>query len=302
MKIAIIGCGAMGILFGGYLSKSEDVTIIDHRKDRSKYIKENGIQIEEPKGSVQFYPGSVTETGGSPFFDIIFICVKAFDTKSAAITARSLSDSDTIVVSLQNGYGNREIIEQETKSSHIVMGTTSEASTLLSTGEVRHAAWGETYLGTVTGTERDVQTAAKLLNEAGFKAHVCSNIEERIWKKLFVNAGINALCAVLGKKNRVIFEDAGISELAQKLVHEAVLVANCMGYSFEAEAEAESMLSVARTTGDNSCSMLQDIINHRQTEIDYINGMIVRLADECGVEVPHNHFVTSLIKALGKRP
>lgn len=298
MKITVIGSGAMGSLFGGYLSRYHEVSILDNNRERSMLLNQEGLVIEEPNGPVVVWPKSVTDALDAQEADMVLLCVKAYSSADALELAYPLISRDTVIVSFQNGYGNYETIRSVVSDCPIVMGTTQEAVTVLGPGHVRHAASGITFLGDMKDGAGHADMVSKVLSQAGFQVSVENRIRERIIKKLFVNVGINALTAISGQTNGAIAEEGPLKELAINLVNEAVEIMNHHGGSFFPEEEVRAMLGVAGKTASNRSSMLQDIERGRRTEIDYINGVIVELAKDCRLPAPYNHSVTNLIKSL----
>lgn len=180
------------------------------------------------------------------------------------------------------------------------MGTTGQGATLLGPGHIRHAGWGRTFIGEIDGKITDrANQIARIFLQAGIETEVSPHIHHLIWEKLFVNVGINALTALTGFKNGQLLNHPETLRLMEALVSEAVLVARRKGIQIEGNP-FEKVKMVAEATRQNRSSMGQDFDHKRRTEIDAINGALVREAERLGIAVPVNRAITDLVKAIEK--
>jgi 2-dehydropantoate 2-reductase len=301
MKTVVIGAGAMGTLFGGFLSLSgEEVWLVDIWKEQIQAIRSKGLSIEE-KGRVQTLSinaaSDVTSIGKA---DLILYFVKTYHTEKAVSDSLALEKEDTIFLTLQNGLGNEEILCKQINRGKVLLGVTGQGATLLGPGHIRHAGWGKTYVGELDGkaTER-VHQIAQIFLKAGIETEVSSRIHDLVWEKLFVNVGINALAALLGLKNGQLLDHPETLRLMEALVNEAIEVARKKGVRIEGNT-IERVKAVIEATRGNRCSMGQDLDRKRKTEIDAINGAVVREAERLGISVPYNWMITDLIKMVEK--
>lgn len=298
MKIAILGAGAMGSIFGGRLSRHHEVWLIDIRQDLVDTIKKNGLLIEE-HGQVHCYrPHASTNGRNLGTVDLVIVFVKSIDTASAVSQNRELFGTHTAVLTLQNGWGNAEDILPYVDAVNLYIGTTAHGGNVLSPGKVCHAGHGQTFVGVHSGSPERAQKIADILGESGFETYTAKNVLAIIWKKLLINAAINPLTALLNARNGYLAESGITMELMEKIVGEAVTVANTAGMSFDAAAMLEEVKQVARLTGANRSSMLQDVTAKRRTEIERINGAIVNQGKATGIPTPYNTMMLQLIKAL----
>jgi 2-dehydropantoate 2-reductase len=177
---------------------------------------------------------------------------------------------------------------------------TGHGATLLRPGHIRHAGWGKTFIGELDHriTDRAIQIA-QMFSRAGIETEVSSNIHENVWGKLLVNVGINALTALTGFKNGQLLDYPETMRLMEKLVIEAAEVAKRKGIHIE-ENPVDRVLRAAEATRENRSSMGQDFDHRKITEIDAINGAVVREAQRLGIPVPYNRAVTDLVKAIEK--
>ena len=302
MKIAIIGAGAMGSLYGGYLSGVEDeVYLVDIWKEHVDAINASGLVIEEKERQLRLHPKASTKPGDIGQVDLAIVFVKSFLTGKAMEANAALLGRDTVVMSLQNGYGNIDQIAEYVRRENIIAGTTSHGASVLSPGRIRHAGSGDTHIGWVVNSgDGRINGIAELLRRAGFVTAVEENVMELLWSKLIVNAGINALTAVLGVRNRELLRMDETKDILEMAVLEAVEVAAASGVKFDGPEMVKKVMAVAFATGDNYSSMLQDITNKRKTEIDAINGAIVREGGKHSVRTTVNSVLTNLVRAKEK--
>jgi 2-dehydropantoate 2-reductase len=302
MKTVIIGAGAMGSLFGGLLSLSgEEVWLVDIWKENVDAIRSKGLVIEE-KGKTQAIStnasSDITSIGKA---DLILYFVKTYHTEKAVSDSLALEKEDTVFLTLQNGLGNEETICKQVDRKKVILGVTGQGATLLGPGHIRHAGWGKTYVGELDGrsTER-INCIFRMFIKAGIETEVSSRIYDLVWEKLFINVGINALAALLGLKNGQLLDYAETVRLVEALVSEAVEVARRKGVQIESNP-MDRVRAVIEATRENRCSMGQDLDRKRRTEIDAINGVVVREAEHLGIPVPYNRMITDLIKVIEKR-
>ena len=299
MKITIVGPGAMGLLFGAFLGKSkEDVSILDYDSKRAEHIKKQGIKVE---GMTNFQTrlnvtSRAKEIGPS---DLVVVCVKSYDTEEAIRKAKDLIGDSTQILTLQNGVGNVQVLDEVVGQERVIGGVTSQGATMLKWGHVRHAGRGDTIIGKkdkkVLGPIRDV---SRIFNKVGFNTKVSKDINSLIWSKLIINVGINALTAITGLNNGRLLDYDGTKSIMKQAVSEAVKVAKRKKVKLIYDDPLQKVESVAKATAKNVSSMLQDVINKKKTEIDYINGAIVRQAKHLNIATPANEVLTGLIKTI----
>jgi 2-dehydropantoate 2-reductase len=291
----------MGSLFGGLLSLSgEEVWLVDIWKEHIDTIRSNGLAIEE-KGKAQVLSiNATTDIASIGKADLILYFVKTYHTEKAVTDSLFLQKEDTIFLTLQNGLGNEETICKQVDRKKVILGVTGQGATLLGPGHIRHAGWGKTYVGELDGigTERSDRISNMFL-KAGIETEVSSRIHDLVWEKLFINVGINALAALLGLKNGQLLDYPETMRLMEALVSEAVEVAHRKGIRIEVNP-IDRVKAVIEATRENRCSMGQDLDYRRRTEIDAINGAVVREAEHLGISVPYNRMITDLVKVIGK--
>jgi 2-dehydropantoate 2-reductase len=301
MKTVIMGAGAMGGLFGAQLASSgNDVCLVDPWKEHVEAIRSQGLKIES-QGIRRVIPLEITtEPIAAGKADLILLFVKAHDTAKALDDALVLEKEDTVFLTLQNGIGNEEVICRQVDPKKVMLGVTNQGAALLGPGSIRHGGWGKTYIGELDGgqTKRAVGIA-RMFRNAGIETEVSGDIRRLVWEKLLINVGINPLAALTGVNNGELLDHPESLAVMEQLVSEAAAVARRKGISLEGDP-MEAVKAVAGATRMNRCSMGQDLDQGRRTEIDVLNGAVVREAEMLGLAVPYNRMMTQLIKFVEK--
>lgn len=301
MKISIIGAGAMGSLFGGKLAAAgNNVVLYDINKAHVEAVNKDGLKIETlADGSMQNIRTRATSNAedvkGS---DILIVFVKSTATEIVARNFKSYASENTIVVTLQNGYGNEEILKNHFGASNTAAGVTSQGATFAGPGHIKHAGNGPTHICMSDKNNDKLKPFIECLETAGFEADIENNIESLVWSKLVINVGINALTALTGLKNGQLLDYSETKDIMKDLVDEAVEVCEKSGITLTFDNPLEVVYSVSEKTGANRSSMLQDFDRGSATEIDFINNAIVRAADKLGIDVPVNRTIARLVKAI----
>ena len=299
MNIVVVGAGAMGSLFGALLAESgEDVRLYDIWKEHVKAINKKGISIERKGKTRSVSVNATTDKRQIGKTDLAIIFVKSTQTGNAAGVASELVGNNGFVLTLQNGLGNADIIGEVVDPGRIIAGTTSHGSTMLGPGSIRHAGTGPTVIGMWSGIKKTgIQKIADVFNKAGIVTETVNDIRNVIWVKLLVNVGINAITALTGIKNGGILDLSVTKELSRAAVKEAMEVAEAQGVVIPNDI-VEHVFQVAEATKDNRSSMGQDVDKRRQTEINAINGAVVKEAHKLGLNVPVNKTLTALVETL----
>jgi 2-dehydropantoate 2-reductase len=303
MKIGIIGSGAMGSLFGGRLSLSGcDVVLYDIFREHVEAISDRGLAVEDAgTGAVTVArPRASTDPRAIEGSDLLIIFVKSTATLDAARQFAPLARPDAIVLTLQNGLGNEEILKRHFGPARTAAGVTSQGATFLGPGRIRHAGRGPTHICMADGKNDKLTPVCAAFEAAGFETHVSADVASLVWSKLVINVGINALTAITNQLNGGLLESEDTRAIMADLVDEAVAVARARGVPLLHEDPLAVVFDVARKTGANRSSMLQDFDRRRASEIEVMNGAIVREAGLAGVAVPVNTTIARLVRAMEK--
>ena len=301
MKVAVIGAGAMGSLFGAMLAEADkEVWLYDIWEEHVKAVKKDGLSIERKGDTRTVALNATTNPDRIEGAELTIIFVKSTQTQSAAETASKIAGPDGAVMTLQNGMGNADKIAECIDPDRILAGTTSHGATMLGAGKIRHAGIGVTTIGSWTRGDQGRRRADRVadhFNQAGIETQAVDNVRTVVWNKLLINIGINAITALSGIKNGQITDLNSTSELSRTAVEEAMAVARAQQVEINADT-VDIVFQVAAATAANRSSMGQDVDNKRQTEISAINGFIVREAEKLGIDVPVNRTLTALVETL----
>ena len=301
MKIGIVGAGAMGSLFGGRLSQAgHEVLLFDINREHVEAIRRDGLIIEDLASGQReaVHPAATTKAEQLREVQILVIFVKSAATEAVARQFSQIAGKQTIAVTVQNGLGNEGILKRHFGAERTAAGVTSQGATFLGPGQIRHAGRGPTHLCMSDRNNEKLKDFVGALNQAGLETDLEANIDDLIWSKLVINVGINALTALTGLANGRLLEFPDTKALMADLVAEAVTVAEKRGVQLAYSDPLVMVYQVAEKTGGNRSSMLQDFDRKRQSEIDFINGAIVREAEALGLEVPVNRVITRLVRVL----
>lgn len=301
MRIAIIGPGAMGCLIAGFLKSrtKEEVWLVDKSQERAKLIWEGGINIEGISGAISVKVDTTANPKDIGIADLVIICVKSYSTEDACKDIKELVGDKTYVLTLQNGIGNVQILNDYFGAEKVIAGITNHGSTLLGIGHVRHAGRGDTIIGKADGKVLGaLKNIASLLSRCGFETRISKDIDSVIWSKLIINVGINALTAITRLNNGRLIEYEELRELLRSAVQEAVKIVKRKRIRLTYDDPIQKVESVCKATATNVSSMLQDVLNRKRTEIDFINGAIVRQGRAQGIPAPVNGALTNLVKTI----
>ena len=300
-SICIVGTGAIGSAFGGFLSNAGcNITFIEKNEDIIRQIKENGLSISGVK-EIQLNhvtivpPGSIKQKQ-----DLILFAVKAYNLEEAVKSMLPTIGKDTYIVCLQNGLGINEVISKYVSKEQIIEGVVWFPATMAKPGYIDLLTFYEqSILG--GGSYRSQEYAKKLallLTSAGIPTKAVDNISEEIWRKAIPIIAGNSINAITGKKLGLI---AKIPELRKSLfavAQESLEIARAEGIDLDKDYLRKSMLNALEKGSEHKTSMLVDIQNKRKTEVDFLNGKIIELGKKHNIKTPLNLLIFGLIKSL----
>ncbi len=299
MRIAVLGAGAMGALFGGYLSRENEVTMVDISRSLVEKISRDGVVICEPDRSAGcYYPAAVSSTSGMAPVDLIIVFVKAMFTRSALEKNKNLIGPGTYLMTLQNGSGHEEILLEFADGQHVIIGTTQHNSAVAEPGIICHGGNGPTHIGCLNGEASELNMIADAFTRCGLETDYCDNVARLIWKKMFTNVSASVLTAVLQVPLGYIAANESAWAMCETLVQEAVAVANGDGMNFDAEEEVEEVRHVCENSPDGITSIAADLKNGRRSEVDSISGSVVKASRRNGVPAPGHEFIVHMVHAI----
>ncbi len=300
MRVCVVGCGAVGSLFAANLARLEDVEVwaYDLDAEHVRAINESGLRLSGA-GEALGRPRATSDAAELPPCDFGIVAVKAMHT-GAALRATAHAFAAGSVCSVQNGVGSEEVIAEHVR--RVIRGTTFPAGHVVAPGHVHWDVKGDTTIGPFEPRPAPLEECERLAEactRAGMPTTALPDARGPQWRKVIFNAATNPVGALTGLTHGRVCEDPELRRLVSELVDEGKAVAAAQGV--ELDADPEELIDYAARKDvayDHRASMLQDVEARRQTEIDYLNGGIVRFGREHGVPTPLNEAVVALIKGV----
>jgi len=300
MRICIVGCGAVGSLFAANLAQLDDVEVwaYDTSREHVDAINANGLRLSGA-GEVVGRLRATTDAEALPPCDFGIVATKAMHTESA-IRATAHAFAGGCVATVQNGLGNEQVLARHVE--RVIRGTTFPAGKILAPGHVQWDVKGDTTLGPYEARPAPfeaVQLLADACTRGGMPTSAVSDARGPQWRKVIFNASTNPIGALTGLTHGRVCERPDLRSLVSGLVDEGKAVAAAQGIVLDADPE-ELIDHAAKpeVAYDHKASMLQDVEARRTTEIDYLNGGIVRFGREHGVPTPLNEAIWALVKGV----
>ncbi len=302
MKIAVDGAGAMGCLIGGYLARAgEEVWLFSRSEDHVGALAENGLELTYQGETHQIAVNATTRPAEAGPCDVVLVMTKHRHTREALEGARPTIDERTVVVTLQNGIGNTEILADFVEPERILFGVTSLGAIKTGPGAITATAVDgmATHIWPASGKLSPPMSAfVGAMARSGLDIQLSSDVRQQIWQKLCVNAGFSALCAIVRLSVGDMLQVPATRHLVRSLVLEVAAVGSREGIDIDDEKAFEQVWDLAERSADHVPSFLVDVLNARQTEVGSLSGAVVAKAREHGMEVPFNQTVTALLEII----
>ena len=301
MRIYMIGSGAMGGVYGGLLFRSGcDVTLVDVREEHIGVIQRDGLTIEGVRGRhVVRVPALIGHAGLAPA-DLAIIFTDTNATAQAAEIARTVLKPEGFALTLQNGIGNVETLVAALGEKRVVAGVTMNSGAHPGPGRVAYTNAGLTQIGELDGSRSArIEQIAKMLSAAEIPTEVVDDAMANIWGKFVLNCAINALTAVSGLRSGEIYRTPEMSAFQDRIIDEILLVVERKGIRLP-EADPRKKIKAHCRVRYNKPSMMQHVEQGRRTEIDSLNGALVREGKALGLALPYNESLVALVKGVEK--
>jgi len=307
MKIAIVGAGALGCAIGGALAQAGNaVVLINRNAAHVQAIKQYGLRIFDGNCGEQVVPVAATLRAqelepAQQQMDIVIVLVKSRHTREAMQAATCLVGRHTVVLSLQNGLGHEEILMDVVGKDHVLAGKTYVGGVLRAPGSIISAVQGkETIIGELDGRiSTRAQAIADVFCRAGLHTQVSERMMSVMWDKLLINVATGAVSAITGLAYGALYRLPEIEATAVAAVQEAMDVAAACGIALDCSEARAAWIKAGQGLPENfKTSMLQSMEKNAPTEIDFINGAVVRHGQRCGVATPVNQTLVALVKGL----
>lgn len=290
MKIAVMGAGAVGCYFGAMLARaSHDVTLIA-RPQHADTVKQRGLLLESRAFTGAVPMQATTEASGVEGADVVLFCVKSADTETAGRSIAPFLTRETTVLCLQNGVDNAERL-QAVIGRAPVPAAVYVATEMAGPGHVRHKGRGDLIIGPSPASAE----IARQFSDAGIPTAVSENVIGELWVKLITNCAYNALSAVAEMPYGPLLKVKGVTDIMENAIGECLTVARASGISIPANIN-DTVLALAGTMPEQYSSTAQDLARGKPTEIDYLNGYVVKKGAELGIPTPVNLALQVMVK------
>jgi 2-dehydropantoate 2-reductase len=293
VKVTILGTGAMACLIGSRLASFADVALLGTWLEAIQKIRRDGICVRYDDGVKSASVLATDSPQACRDSDLVIVLVKSPQTRSAVERAREILKPEGLALTLQNGLGNIEVLTDAFSSERSAAGVTTMGAYVESPGAIRFGGEGVIWL------ERHprIQPAYDLFRQAGFEVGITDDLLSLQWGKLVVNSGLNPLTALLRVPNGRLADRPSLRSLYLDVIAETAAVAKASGIALPYADAAKMAMEVATRTAGNRSSMLQDIENGRELELEAITGAILQAAERAGVDAPLNRMLYRLLKA-----
>ncbi len=298
MRIAIVGCGAMGSVYAGLLaSAGNEVLVVDRWEEHIRAIKERGLRVEGASGDRRVELAAYTSPPDEEV-DMVVIAVKAADAASAAASAARLIGKETVVITIQNGLGSADVVAAELGAERLMVGIAGGfGASFRGPGHAHHNGMQTIRMGAFAGLEfARVEQAVRVWQEAGFQAEPARDIAVMQWEKLICNVAYSAPCTLTGLTIGAAMDDPDIGSVSRAAASEAWGVARAAGIAVTIEDPVAYVRAFGSNIPNAKPSLLLDYEAGRRGEIDFINGAIPREAAKLDRQAPVNAALTSLVR------
>ena len=300
-KVAVLGAGAMGCLFGGLMAeKGLDVTLIDVWKEHVDAINSKGLKMDGHGGDRYIKIKATTDSSTLKPVDAIIIMCKATALEKALTNAKNIIGDKTMLMSFQNGIGHEAIMQKIAGKEKVLGGTTTQASNVLGPGHIKNHAALPSWIGEYEGGMSDrVKDLAETFTAHNLETIAVPDIKKRKWMKLFALTAIGPLSSIFDLHHTDLYisnKNQEVSrELGKKIILETREVAKADGVDVTEDECLEMFNKIVDSKQTNKSSMCFDILNKRKTEIDFINGAVSKIGKGHGVKTPMNDLMYKMI-------
>lgn len=292
MRIAVFGAGAVGSYFGGMLARAGHEVVLVARPAHVEAVRRDDLLLDTLHFRERVRVLAHTDPEAAWGAELVLFCVKSIDTDAAGASLRPFLSRGACVLSLQNGVDNAERLQALLPQQRVIPTVVYVAAELEAPGHVRHRGRGQL----VMPGDASCRSIAELLRASGVPVQTTSNMPGEQWAKLIVNCAFNALSAIPRLPFGALMQAEGVHEAMKDLVHECLAVAEAAGVQVVGDP-LESLRKTGSQSGQYS-SMAQDLMRGRRTEIEHLNGYVVRQGGARGVPTPANRLLVVLVKLL----
>ncbi|MDP9881999.1 2-dehydropantoate 2-reductase [Variovorax boronicumulans] len=298
MKVAVMGAGAVGCYYGAMLARAGHEVVLIGRPSHVEAVRANGLRLETKAFDEQVRLEASTEAGAVQGADLVLFCVKSTDTESAAAQIQPHLAPGALVLTLQNGVDNDARVRAALPSHDVAAAVVYVATEMAGPGHVKHHGRGEL----VIAPSRRSEEVAQALIAAGVSMQISDNVRGALWAKLVLNCAYNALSAVSQLPYGELVQGTGVTDVIRDVVAECLAVAKAEGVVIPGDVDA-AVRGIAQSMPSQYSSTAQDLARGKRSEIDHLNGLVVRRGEALGVPTPANRVLFVMVKLLeGKQP
>ncbi len=296
LAVAVMGAGAVGCYFGGMLARAGHRVTLIARPQHVEAVTRDGLRMETKTFDEQVRLSASTQAAAVRGADLVLFCVKSGDTEAAGAQIRPFLRPDTLVACLQNGVDNADRLRSVLPAHPVAAAVVYVATEMAGAGHVRHHGRGELVIEPSAASDG----MARALIAAGVPTEVSANVRGALWLKLIINCAYNAVSAIAQQPYGMNVRGVGIPDVMRDVVDECLAVAAAEGVNVPGDAHATVRKLVESMPGQSS-STAQDLARGKPTEIDHLNGLIVRRGEVLGIPTPANRVLWALVKLLEAR-
>lgn len=293
LKVTVMGAGAVGCYFGGMLARAGHEVTLVARPQHVEAIRERGLRMETRTFDEQVKVRAATGPEAAPGPDLVLFCVKSMDTESAGRQLKPFLRPDTLVLCLQNGVDNAERLRTVLPEHEVAASVVYVATEMAGPGHLKHHGRGELVIEPSRASER----VAQALAAAGVPTEISDNVRGALWLKLILNCAYNPISAIAQRPYGENVRGEGIWDVMRDVVDECLAVARADGVRVAGDAHAAARKLVESMPSQYS-STAQDLARGKPTEIDFLNGYVVRRGDALGIPTPANRVLWALVKLI----
>ena len=297
MKVAVMGAGAVGCYYGAMLARAGHEVMLIGRPSHVEAVRANGLRLETKTFDEQVKLGASTQADAVRGADLVLFCVKSTDTESAAAEIGPHLSPGALVLTLQNGVDNDERVRSVLPSSEVAAAVVYVATEMAGPGHVKHHGRGEL----VIAPSRSSEQVAQQLAAAGVPTQISGNVRGSLWAKLVLNCAYNALSAITQLPYGEVVKGHGVADVIGDVVAECLAVAKAEGVEIPGDTDA-AVRGIAETMPTQYSSTAQDLSRGKPSEIEHLNGYVVRRGEALGVPTPANRVLLVLVKLLESKP
>ena len=296
-KVAVMGAGAVGCYYGGMLARAGHEVVLIARPQHVEAIARDGLRMQTKTFDEQVRLAASTDPGAVRDARLVLFCVKSTDTESAGAQLRPYLPADALVLCLQNGVDNADRLRSVLPQHAVAAAVVYVATEMAGAGHVRHHGRGELVIEPVDTQATSSEAVAQALIAAGVPTEISPNVRGALWAKLILNCAYNAVSAITQLPYGKTVAGEGVKDVMRDVVAECLAVAQAEGVQLPGDVDA-AVRKIAETMPSQYSSTAQDLARGKHSEIDYLNGLIVRRGAALGVATPANRVLWALVKLL----